>query len=532
MTTDPRKVSQLEWPDPKQYRRSLRWQFSLYLGVLVILLMAVAGYEFTRQHVKEVTSNVVNRILVQARSHSVSAAKDILSPNGPDVLLLNNICRELSTTNRDLYWAAITDETGTFLAHTDMRQLTAARHLNIPAAPTDAAESDTSSQVYVAHDTLFVYVPIKERELTVGHLALASSTKPIIDARMQSIVTVASATLVIMLVGIPLILWMAGRKLQPIATIVSHLQKIDPGDLTIDVPVQGKNELAYLAATLKMMGTHLRNAQEERMQAERMVRELEIAREIQIGILPKAYPKGPQFEFYGSYTSAMEVGGDYYDFLSFDNGKLGFLIADVSGKSLPGMLVMLMTRDILRGVARGDRDPRNVLCDLNRELLGTIRKGMFVTMSYGLLDPLTGRVAVASAGHNPLIWISESHGEPVLVRPKGYPLGLMEPKVFDQRVENQELILSPNDWLVQFTDGVNEARDPLGTEYGMDRLVQALHQKRALKPSDYISQVLAEHSSFVAKAPQHDDITLVAMKWFGERATNSPQEIESYAASR
>ena len=361
-----------EWPDARHYRRSLRWQFPLYLVGMVILLMTAAGYLFTRQHVAEVTSNVVNRLLVQAQSHAVSAAKDILNPNGPDVLLLNNLCRELAVANPGLYWAGVTDEEGSFLAHTDIRLLTGSGRLNLPETPEDTEAGLFSSQVYVVNETLYVYVPVKERDLTVGHLALASSVSKIQEARIRSIIAVLSATVIILLIGIPLILWLIGRELRPINTIVTHLRKVDPNNLSFDIPVRGKNELAYLAETLRVMGSHLKTAQEERLQSERMVRELEIAREIQMGILPRTYPSGATFDFYGTYVSANEVGGDYYDFFPFDNDRLGFLIADVSGKSLPGMLVMWMTRDIIRRVANGKRDPRAVRCDPNKELLATI----------------------------------------------------------------------------------------------------------------------------------------------------------------
>jgi serine phosphatase RsbU (regulator of sigma subunit) len=520
------------WPDATQFRRSLRWQFPLYVSMLIVLLMSVTGYIFTRQYVTEVTSHVVDRLMVQVRSHAVSAAKDILSPNGPDVLRLNSLCRQLASANPELYWAGIADEHGVFLAHTDVRRLTSGDLFELPSTPADISRNDDDSRAYVTHDTLHVYVPVRERDIIVGHFALALSTAQIREARNQSIMTVGSVTLIVILAGVPLILILVGRKLRPVSTIVSHLRNVDPGNLSLDIPVDGRNEFAYLAATLRVMGCRLRTAQEERVESERMVRDLEIAREIQAGILPRNYPSAPQFEFFGTYFSANEVGGDYYDFLQFDNDRLGFLIADVSGKSLPGMLVMLMTRDIVRSFAGPDKDPSALMIDVNRELLRTIRKGMFVTMLYGLLDQRTGEVTLASAGHNPLIWISAETGKTSLVRPPGYPLGLIEPAVFDRRIKNEKLRLGADDWLIQFTDGVNEARDPQGVEYGMTRLLESLSTKRQLSPSDLIHQTLHEHTSFVAGAPQHDDVTLVAMKWFGQVCESTPEEVCRHANAR
>jgi serine phosphatase RsbU (regulator of sigma subunit) len=531
MTTKVETNTGPSWPDATQFRRSLRWQFPLYVSLLIVLLMSVTGYIFTRQYVAEVTSHVVDRLMVQVRSHAVSAAKDILSPNGPDVLLLNSLCRQIASANPELYWTGIADEHGVFLAHTDVRFLTSGGLFQLPSAPTKSAQSADSSRAYVVRDTLYVYVPVREREITVGHFALAFPTTQIQKARNQSIITVASISLIVVLIGVPLIVLLMGRQLRPISTIVSHLREVNPTNLSLDIPVAGRNEFAYLAATLRVMGSRLKTAQEERVESERMIRDLEIAREIQAGILPRNYPSAPQFEFYGTYFSANEVGGDYYDFLQFDNDRLGFLIADVSGKSLPGMLVMLMTRDIVRKLAGSDRDPSLLMCEVNRELLRTIRKGMFVTMLYGLLDSRTGDVTLASAGHNPLIKISSETGTTSLLRPPGYPLGLIEPAVFDKRIKNETLHLGADDWLIQFTDGVNEARDPQGVEFGMTRLLNALLTRRELSPTDLIQQTLREHSTFVAGAPQQDDVTLVAMKWFGHECQPKHERVCEHAAT-
>jgi serine phosphatase RsbU (regulator of sigma subunit) len=519
------------WPDARQFRSSLRWQLPLYVLLMIVSLMSATGYLITRQYVSEVTSHVVDRLMIQARSHAASAAKDILSPNGPDVLLLNSICRELATANPELYWAGIADNKRVLLAHTDVRRLAAGDRLALPDETVSGVIRSGSARTYVVRDTLYVYMPVRERDMTVGHLALAFPTTQMREARMRSIMTVGSVTLLAVLFGTPLILWLVGRKLRPIGTIVKHLRKVDPADLSFEIPVPGRNEFAYLAETLKVMGGHLKRAQEERNQAERMHHELEIAREIQTGILPRKYPCGPTFEFHGAYVSANEVGGDYYDFLPFDNDRLGFLIADVSGKSLPGMLVMLMTRDIIRGMADGDQDPRSLLCKVNRELLTSIRKGMFVTMLYGLMDQRSGEVTIASAGHNPLIWLSSATGTTSQIRPPGYPLGLLEPNVFDQRIKNESLHLGAGDWLVQYTDGVNEARSPLGAEYGMDRLLKSLLERRRLTAVELVESALKEHASFVGSAAQHDDITLVALKWHGLEYEPMTKGAASHVAS-
>jgi sigma-B regulation protein RsbU (phosphoserine phosphatase) len=246
--------------------------------------------------------------------------------------------------------------------------------------------------------------------------------------------------------------------------------------------------------------------------------------------LPRAYPQSDRFEFAGAYRSAREVGGDYYDFIDFDDDHLAFLVADVSGKSLPGMLVMLLTRDLIKQLTRRVPDPAQLLLSLNRELLPNIRKGMFVTMFFGVLNKRTGQFRFASAGHNPLIVVRADGRPHELQRPKGYPLGMMAPNLFEERLESAEVRLSPGDWLIQYTDGINEAHNPADEEFGMDRFVQLLTTYRDLSPERLVAETLRQHEAFVGTASQFDDITLLAMKWNGSEADKN--RVEAKGAAR
>lgn len=214
--------------------------------------------------------------------------------------------------------------------------------------------------------------------------------------------------------------------------------------------------------------------------------------------------------------SAKQVGGDYYDFIDFDDDRLGILVADVSGKSLPGMLVMLLTRDIVKRLARSTRSPSELLSKVNSELLGNIKKGMFVTMFLGILDQRTGRFTFASAGHNPLILLKGDTGKTDLIKTKGFPLGMVESKIFEKRMESGELILQKNDWLIQYTDGINEAQNSTGEEFGLDRFAQIIESCKNLTPTQFVGELLRQHEQFVGNAEQYDDITLLSIKWMGK----------------
>jgi serine phosphatase RsbU (regulator of sigma subunit) len=360
--------------------------------------------------------------------------------------------------------------------------------------------------------------------VVLGRLVVAASSEPIKRAHRSSIVTVASITAIMILAGIPVTILVLRRKLRPIGLITEHLKGVDFEQISLDVPFRSENEFGFLAETMRVMGSKLSLAQKELIDKERMSRDLEIAREIQASILPRAYPEAPTFELAGTYRSALEVGGDYYDFIDFGNGELGILIADVSGKSLPGMLVMLLTRDIVKRLARSFDDPAELLSAVNAEMIDNIKRGMFVTMFFGILNTASGTFRFASAGHNPLLLIRADQGKPELIKTKGFPLGMVGAEPYAKRVENGEVRLSPSDWIVLYTDGINEAQNARGEEFGMERFLDLVVANRGSTSADLVAAVLEGHSAFVGKASQFDDITLIAIKWSGEPADTHTRE--------
>lgn len=515
MSTNNNSELAREWPQTAQFKRSIRLEVSLYMSLTILLIMIVTGFVLSNQYVKSATRSVVEQLLVQARSYSGPAGKHILSVDGPDALMLNNICAKLGDDNKDVYWVGVTGNDGLLLAHTDIKRVISADHMPLLLAESFGEILKKGEAFVIAGDTIYLQVPIAENNINLGRLGLASSTRLIGQARSMAITTVVSITIGILLLGLPMTMIILHRKLRPISIITDHLKNIDFNKIVLDIPLTSANEFGYLAETLRVMGLKLNMAQKEIIEKERISRELEIAREIQANILPREYPRTPTFEFYGAYQSALEVGGDYYDFIEYDNDHIGFLVADVSGKSLPGMLVMLLTRDIVRRVAQKNPNPAALLSQVNEELLSSIKKGMFVTMFFGLFNKSTGHFTFASAGHNPLVWIRSDIGRSELLKTKGFPLGMVPPQQFDQRIETGVIDLAPHDWLIQYTDGINEAQDPECKEFGMERFVDLLQQNRTASPINLVTNVLEKHKEFVDTAHQYDDITLVAMKWAG-----------------
>ena len=243
-----------EWPDVRRYPRSIRLDFALYVAATIVALMAATGFITSEKHASAVTRGLVEKSLAQARSYSSAAGKHLLSSNGPDALMLNSICRKLSDESDDIYWSAITDENGTLVAHTNVRNVTSGATLPqwLPADNPGILRSD--ERYALDNDTLRVRVPIREQQLVIGQLELAASAAPIAAARQQSLITMASITLVMLLIGLPLTMVLTHRKLRPISTITRHLQDANLTDLSIDIPIKTRNEFGYLSDTLRVMG--------------------------------------------------------------------------------------------------------------------------------------------------------------------------------------------------------------------------------------------------------------------------------------
>ncbi|MEW5874877.1 MAG: SpoIIE family protein phosphatase [Candidatus Zixiibacteriota bacterium] len=518
MTNSDTAKSPSGWPDARDFRQSVRRNAAIYAATIIFVLMTVTGYVVQRQYVATVTRGVLENLHVQAQAFSSTSGKLYVSSNGPDVLLLSNICNRIKSDNRMVHWAGFTDSRGVWIAHNDIRRVAAGEEFQI-VNPIDVLGMSRPGEQFEERgdDTLIIAASIAEQDHRLGTLVIASSTRAVKQARLASLQTVLIIMVAMLMFGIPVTAIVVRRLLKPVETITAHLRQVSSDAPSWDIPITGRDEFGYLAATLGALGRRLDDARRELVEKERLSKELEIAREIQLSILPRSVPSDGRMICSVAYRSAREVGGDYYDFLPIDEHRVGILVADVSGKSLPGMLVMLMTRDIVRSIVRTTGDPAEILALVNAELQPNIRRGTFVTMFLGVLDRRTGDFEFASAGHNPLIRLRASDPAPEVIKTRGYPLGMMTDSVFRSRVERARLTLEPGDWLIQFTDGINEGFNIRNEEYGMPRFLGSLNSAASGAKDKFVEHVLRAQEEFVGSADQQDDITLVAVHWSGAR---------------
>jgi serine phosphatase RsbU (regulator of sigma subunit)/anti-sigma regulatory factor (Ser/Thr protein kinase) len=246
----------------------------------------------------------------------------------------------------------------------------------------------------------------------------------------------------------------------------------------------------------------------EALERAHMEQELRVARLIQQTLLPKQAPDLPGWHVRGHYQPARAVGGDFYDFIRLPGGTIGLLIGDVTDKGVPAALVMATTRSMLRSVAQNVRSPGKVLYEVNELLVKEIPPQMFVTCLYAILDPATGHLRYANAGHNLPLRSHPGNGHVAELRATGMPLGLMPGMVYEELETTIEL----GECVLFYSDGLTEAHNPRREMFGGPRLKSLLCQCAQDCPST-IENLLGALTDFTGRGwQQEDDVTLVSVQ--------------------
>jgi sigma-B regulation protein RsbU (phosphoserine phosphatase) len=250
----------------------------------------------------------------------------------------------------------------------------------------------------------------------------------------------------------------------------------------------------------------------EAAEKRRLDQDLQVAGEVQRILLPTGAPQLSGFEIAGVNLPARLLSGDYFDYMPVGERELGIVIADVSGKGVPASLIMSMARAVLRVFARANPSPADALRRLNGELYEDIKEDMFISMAYVVLRADTGELLLARAGHDaPLIYRAQS-GTVEKVVASGIAVGIDSGAVFNRVLRDTALQLSPGDALLLYTDGVTEALDKAGDEFGLDAMVASIRQAAGEGASAIVKRVTEDVRAFVGDHPQYDDITFIAIQ--------------------
>jgi phosphoserine phosphatase RsbU/P len=245
---------------------------------------------------------------------------------------------------------------------------------------------------------------------------------------------------------------------------------------------------------------------------QRLQQELEIARNVQMSFLPKKNPISSRLDIASRCAPALEVGGDYYDFINLGAQRVGVAIGDVSGKGTQAAFFMTLTKGFLNAIAHVSVSPSLVLSQVNKLFYENVDRGVFISMVYGIFDTKANSLTLARAGHNPVIMRKSKENHVQVVNPTGLALGLDEGPTFAKSIEDVKTKFHSGDLFVFYTDGFPEAMNKTLEEFGEDRLCSTVEKYSEGSASEIMEGIFKDMKEFTGKAKQHDDMTIVVVK--------------------
>ncbi len=270
---------------------------------------------------------------------------------------------------------------------------------------------------------------------------------------------------------------------------------IDFGDLRVTIDRTLQNSAVW------------REAMQSRSQLMALENELDVARRMQASILPTEFPRTDSFEVYANMQPARAVGGDFYDLQSLDQARVGMAVADVSGKGVPAALFMMSSRTLLKGAAIGSSDPAMVLTTVNTVLSDDNSEMMFVTVLYAVFDPKTRAYTYVCGGHDAPVVVHADGSSTPLPHTGGIALGVL-PNV---SYRSHTVTLEEGDTVLLYTDGVTEAQNRSGEQFGLERLQEVFQEETPSRAEAATRMVFQAVRDFAGTAPQFDDITCLAL---------------------
>jgi serine phosphatase RsbU (regulator of sigma subunit)/energy-coupling factor transporter transmembrane protein EcfT len=294
-------------------------------------------------------------------------------------------------------------------------------------------------------------------------------------------------------------------------------ERVKSGNFELRIAVRSDDQLGNLTTSFNDMTGRIKDLLVEQDEKRRLEHELQIARDIQMSLLPQGALRAPGMSLAAFCAPAREVGGDYYDFLPLSDGRVGLLIADVSGKGTSAALYMAELKGLMLSLTRIHTSPRALLIEANEIIKYHLDSRSFITMTYAVVDIAAGTLTCARAGHTPFMRITRNGGgTPVveMLAPDGMVLGLNldRGERFAHYLEELTLPLAAGDMFFFFTDGVSEAMDAEGACFGESRLSTFLADNADLSPEALRDRLVEEVATFVHGEPQHDDITMVILR--------------------
>lgn len=502
---------------------SLKIQITFLVILLVAGLVAAFSWTVATSEKRMIISEVAHRVILQGRNLALSSAKPLLHED-PEFELHPLVSRVLKS-ERDIVSIVVVDRAGSIKGHGDLTRID---EKYVPAPGLKPVEGYVLMQggekLKENEKILEAVIPVTDQVELIGFVYLQYSKERLHETFEGINNRILRIGLFALITGALISLLLAVHIARPVNLLTKGAEAIGQGNLDTRISIRSVKEIQVLAHTFNKMAHSLKESRRVMLDKERMEKELEIAHDIQETLLPANLPHMLNFEIDAYYHPASQVGGDYFDIIPIDDRYIMIVVGDVAGKGVPGMVVMAMVRVLVRGLAlRGER-PVKLLRHLNMLLKKDMKKNMFVTLFCGLLDKQEGILDFASAAHMPLLLYHSSEQMVRRVETSAKPLGLFPDNIFTKNLEEHRIKLQPGDLFMQFTDGLNEMRNPSSEEFGMDRIMQVVYDAAAGGARHLLAEVKRRLDDFRSGAEQGDDLTLLAVSALPSGMKRVPEE--------
>jgi serine phosphatase RsbU (regulator of sigma subunit) len=327
---------------------------------------------------------------------------------------------------------------------------------------------------------------------------------------------------ILLLITVVLLNRVTAFMMKPLAYLHKGVERVAKGDLSYQIKISSKDEIGDLANAFNKMTADLNeyiiNLKETTAAKERIQSELNVGKEIQRRMLPHVFPAFPhrsEFDIFAIMEPAKEVAGDFYDFFFIDEQHFCFIISDVSGKGVPSALFMVITKTLLQAEAQRNYPLHQVVANVNNALSKNNDTAMFATTFVGILDVNTGDLQIVNAGHNPPIIGNDIDGYNYISVDQNIALG-----IFDNfKFKRNQIKINKGDKILLYTDGITEAFNEAGEQFSEGRLLEIMNMSKSETSEQLVMNIRQEIKKFVKDAEQSDDITILAVSYYGNKTS-------------
>ncbi|MDH3216063.1 MAG: SpoIIE family protein phosphatase [Candidatus Krumholzibacteria bacterium] len=483
------------------------------LGAVVLLGISLGGISyFLIDYSKRVLTEEMERTVVfQGRNIALSSVKPLLAAD-PEFKLVP-LVTGITDRSDNIMSVVITDMQGIAQGHSELQKVSQHFRPNLERYRMQEADILLPGEIlYKSPSDYLLSAEVHSAGKQIGHIHLVYSKRNLIALIRRSIAITAVTSGGAFALTAFLALFLFRRISRHMDQLMSGVSTLELGRLDTRIELATKNEFRVLADSFNDMAARLADGQQDMIKKERMDRELELAREIQATLMPEklAQPRGVEIATY--YNSAMEVGGDYLDVIPVGDTRTAIVMADVSGKGVPGLVIMAMLKVMVHELVTKPIPPDEIIRRLNVSISKNTQKNMFVTLFYAMLDATSGELDCANAGHNPLIRYDSRRGIWECLTMKAPPLGVLPNNRFVDMIPRRKITLRPNDMVVQYTDGLIESVDAGRRRFGIERLIGLCEDSGPAGVDALVRYLVEAETRFRDNGPQADDIAILALR--------------------